>query len=65
MNNQKNCAEESPTVFQYFFYFFWRHFSASGRSDFWRGRHFSASGLSNFWQFFGGFVFGTFYSFWS
>ncbi len=40
-------------------------FSASGLSNFWHGCHFSASGLSDFWQIFGGFVFGTFFSFWS
>jgi hypothetical protein len=43
-----------------FFFFFWRHFSASGLSNFWRGRHFPASGLSNLWQFFGGFLFAIF-----
>ena len=63
MNNQKNCAKESPTVFQenfVLFFLFGAIFQLLVVAIFWCGRHFSASGLSNFWRFFGGFVFAIF-----
>jgi hypothetical protein len=60
---KKNAPKRVQQCFEIFNFYFLRHFSASGRSNFWRVRHFSASGLSNFWQFFGGLVFGNFFSF--